>query len=200
MTFAVRSRTTARSAYTATRTSPPDAAVLPAVRGGGGGGRGGAAPANDTYGAGGSEDGYIATDPTNPDIYYAGGNNGSFLTRLNRHTGEQREVNPYPREFSGEESAILKERWQWTYPIVFSPVDPQDSLHRLAAPLEDDERWPELGSPQPRPHASRSEDDGCVRRSDHARHERPRGVRRHLRDRAVQAHDARHLDRLGRRH
>ena len=93
-------------------------------RGGRGGGRGGA-PANDTYGAGGSEDGYIATDPTNPDIYYAGGNNGSFLTRLNRHTSEQREVNPYPREFSGEESAILKERWQWTYPIVFSPVDPK---------------------------------------------------------------------------
>jgi photosystem II stability/assembly factor-like uncharacterized protein len=25
--------------------------------------------------------------------------------------------------FSGEESAVIKERWQWTYPIVFSPVD-----------------------------------------------------------------------------
>ena len=95
--------------------------------GGGGGGRGGPAPMTmaDTYGAGGSEDGYIATDPTNPDVYYAGGNNGSFLTRLNRRTGEQREVNPYPREFSGEESAILKERWQWTYPIIFSPVNPK---------------------------------------------------------------------------
>jgi photosystem II stability/assembly factor-like uncharacterized protein len=91
---------------------------------GGGGGRG-AAAAPETYTAGGSEDGYIATDPTNPDIYYAGGNNGSFLTRLDRRTGEEREVNPYPREFSGEESAILKERWQWTYPIVFSPVNPK---------------------------------------------------------------------------
>jgi photosystem II stability/assembly factor-like uncharacterized protein len=97
--------------------------------GGGGGGGRGAAPAHvtmaDTYGAGGSEDGYIATDPTNPDVFFAGGNNGSFLTRLNRRTGEQREVNPYPREFSGEESAILKERWQWTYPITFSPVNPK---------------------------------------------------------------------------
>jgi photosystem II stability/assembly factor-like uncharacterized protein len=87
---------------------------------GGGGGRGGA-PA--TYGAGGSEDGYIAPDPKDPDVFFSGGNNGSFLIRLNRRTGEQREVNPYPREFSGEPSSALIERWQWTYPIIFSPVD-----------------------------------------------------------------------------
>ena len=28
-------------------------------------------------------------------------------------------MNPYPREFSGEPSSALIERWQWTYPIVF---------------------------------------------------------------------------------
>ena len=32
-------------------------------------------------------------------------------------------MNPYPREFSGEPSSALIERWQWTYPIIFSPVD-----------------------------------------------------------------------------
>ena len=90
-------------------------------RGGGGGGRG-APPA--LYGAGGSEPGYIAPDPKDPDIFFAGGNNGSFLTRLNRRTGELREVGPYPRMFSGEPSSALVERWQWTYPIIFSPVDP----------------------------------------------------------------------------
>ena len=42
---------------------------------------------------------------SNPDIFYAGGNNGSFLTRLDRRTGNVREVNPYPREFSGERRA-----------------------------------------------------------------------------------------------
>jgi photosystem II stability/assembly factor-like uncharacterized protein len=88
----------------------------------GGGGRGAAAPA--PYGAGGSEDGYIAPDPKDIDVFFAGGNNGSFLTRLNRRTGEVREVGPYPRMFSGEPSSALKERWQWTYPIIFSPVDP----------------------------------------------------------------------------
>ncbi|HMF93077.1 MAG TPA: hypothetical protein VKE96_02230, partial [Vicinamibacterales bacterium] len=49
---------------------------------------------------------------------------GSFITRLDRRTGDLREVNPYPRFFSGENSASVIERWQWTFPIVFSPVDP----------------------------------------------------------------------------
>jgi photosystem II stability/assembly factor-like uncharacterized protein len=90
--------------------------------GGGGAGRDGAIPA--TYGAGGSEPGYIAPDPKDPDVFFSGGNNGSFLIRLNRKTNETREVGPYPRMFSGEPSSALVERWQWTYPIIFSPVDP----------------------------------------------------------------------------
>jgi photosystem II stability/assembly factor-like uncharacterized protein len=91
-------------------------------QGGRGGGRG-AAP--EIYSPGGSEDGYIAPDPRNPDIFYSGtnANGGGFLQKLNRRTGEVTEVSPYPRMFSGEESAVIKERWQWTYPIVFSPVD-----------------------------------------------------------------------------
>jgi photosystem II stability/assembly factor-like uncharacterized protein len=90
-------------------------------RGGGGGGRGGAP---EMYSPGGSEPGYVAPDPRNTDVFYAGGNNGSFLTRLDRRTGNLREVNPYPREFSGEAASEVVERWQWTYPIVFSPADP----------------------------------------------------------------------------
>ncbi len=86
-----------------------------------GGGRG-TAPAN--YTAGGSEPGYIAPDPKDPDVFFAGGNNGSFLTSLNRRTNELREVGPYPRMFSGEPASALVERWQWTYPIIFSYVDP----------------------------------------------------------------------------
>jgi photosystem II stability/assembly factor-like uncharacterized protein len=93
----------------------------PPQGGRGGGGRGGAIP---PYGVGGSEPGYIAPDPKDPDLFFAGGNNGTFLTRLNRRTGELREVNPYPRIYSGEPSSAIPERWQWTYPIVFSPVDP----------------------------------------------------------------------------
>jgi photosystem II stability/assembly factor-like uncharacterized protein len=100
---------------------PSDTNLGGGGRGGGGGGRGGAP---NLYSPGGSEPGYIAPDPKDPDIFYAGGNNGSFLTRLDRRTGVIREVNPYPRMFSGEPSSALVERWQWTYPIIFSPVDP----------------------------------------------------------------------------
>src|SRR5687767_1264262 len=77
------------------------------------------------YQAGGGEPGYIATHATDPDIFFGGTNNGSFLTRLNRRTGEFKEVGAYPRFFSGEPSRDVKERWQWTYPIIFSYVDPK---------------------------------------------------------------------------
>jgi photosystem II stability/assembly factor-like uncharacterized protein len=91
----------------------------PAGRGGGGGGN-----PTSWYQVGGGEPGYIAPDPKDINVFYAGANNGSFLTRFNRMTGEIKEVGAYPRFFSGENSASVVERWQWTYPIIFSPADP----------------------------------------------------------------------------
>ena len=76
------------------------------------------------YSPGGSEPGYVAPDPKDVDVFFAGGNNGSFLVRTDRRTGQSREVHPYPRMFSGEPASALVERVQWTFPIVFSPVDP----------------------------------------------------------------------------
>jgi hypothetical protein len=77
------------------------------------------------YGVGGTESATIAPDPTDLDVFFSGGNNGMFIQRLNRRTGESREVGPYPRVFSGEPSSALVERVQWTFPIIFSPVDPR---------------------------------------------------------------------------
>ncbi len=91
--------------------------------GGAGGGRGGA-PVVTAYSPGGAEPAYIAPDPKDVDSFFSGGNNGSFLVWTNRRTGQSREVHPYPRMFSGEPSSALPERVQWTFPIVFSPVDP----------------------------------------------------------------------------
>jgi len=111
----------------------------------GGGGRG--APPVAPYGAGGSEPGYIAPDPKDPDVFFGGGNNGTFMTRLNRRTGELREVNPYPRMFSGEPSSALVERWQWTYPIVFSPVDPNvlyTSSQHVWRTMDGGQRWDKI--------------------------------------------------------
>lgn len=76
------------------------------------------------YTAGGGEPGYMAPDPKNPDIYFAGTNNGGFLDKYDRRLGQGREVNPYPWMYSGEPSSEIRERWQWTYPIIFSPANP----------------------------------------------------------------------------
>jgi photosystem II stability/assembly factor-like uncharacterized protein len=89
-----------------------------------GGGRSGADAISAPYSVGGTEPASIAPDPKDLDVFFSGGNNGLFLERFNRRTGESREVGPYPRIFSGEPSSALIERIQWTFPIVFSPVDP----------------------------------------------------------------------------
>ncbi len=88
-----------------------------------GGGSYGRIPPVAPYQVGGGEPGYIAPDPTNPDVYFAGTNNGSFITRYDMRSGALKEVGAYPRFFSGEASNEVKERWQWTFPIIFSPVD-----------------------------------------------------------------------------
>ena len=91
---------------------------------GGGGGAGAAASANQVfYTVGGGESGYIAEDPKNPDIFYAG-SYGGLITRLNRKTGEEKAVNPYPDNPMGYATKDITERFQWTFPIVFSPTDP----------------------------------------------------------------------------
>ena len=77
-----------------------------------------------SYVAGGGEPGYIAPDPRNTDVFYSGTNNGAYVDRYDRKTGTSREVNPYPWFYSGEPASAIRERWQWTFPIIFSPVDP----------------------------------------------------------------------------
>jgi len=57
-------------------------------------------------------------------VFFAG-SYGGYLSRLDRQTGQQRSVNIYPNNPMGYSSIDIKERFQWTYPIVFSPLDPR---------------------------------------------------------------------------
>lgn len=75
------------------------------------------------YSVGGGESGWITQHPTMPDIFYAG-SQGALLTRYDRSNGQSRDIQVYPRFFSGEPSSALPERWQWTFPIMFAPQDP----------------------------------------------------------------------------
>jgi photosystem II stability/assembly factor-like uncharacterized protein len=98
---------------------------LAGAGGGGRGGRGGGAAVPEPYNPGGAEPGYIAPDPKDQDVFFSGSNNGGYIDRVNRRTGENREVGPYPRIYSGEPSSEIPQRIQWTFPIIFSPVDPK---------------------------------------------------------------------------
>jgi hypothetical protein len=72
---------------------------------------------------GGGESGYIAPDPHDPEVVYAGSYGGE-ITRYNHHTGEEMNVTPWPVNPIGSAAADQKYRFQWTEPIVFSPHDP----------------------------------------------------------------------------
>jgi photosystem II stability/assembly factor-like uncharacterized protein len=74
------------------------------------------------YAVGGGESGWITQHPEKPDIFYAG-SQGALLTRYDRSNGQIRDIQVYPRFFSGEPAEALPERWQWTFPIMFAPQD-----------------------------------------------------------------------------
>ena len=100
----------------------------------------------EMYAVGGGESGYIAPSPVNSNVFYAG-SQGALITRYDRSTGETRDIQPYPRFFSGEPSSALKERWQWTFPIVFSPLDPKTlyiSSQHLWKTSDDGQSWTKI--------------------------------------------------------
>ena len=77
----------------------------------------------DWYAVGGGESGYIAPDPKDPNIVYAGSYAGE-ITRFDKRTGQEQEISPWPLNTIGWGAADLKYRFQWTEPILFSPHDP----------------------------------------------------------------------------
>jgi len=77
----------------------------------------------DFYDVGGGESGYIAVRPDHPDIVFAG-SYGGLLTRTDTRTGLSRNVNAWPLNPMGHSAIDLTYRFQWTFPIVISPHDP----------------------------------------------------------------------------
>ena len=94
---------------------------------GGGGGRGAPAaptsPYSEFYGAAGGESGYMASDPTDPNVTY-GGNYSGVLDMQDRATGQRARLDPWPLNPMGHDARDSKYRFQWTYPIMNSPHDP----------------------------------------------------------------------------
>jgi photosystem II stability/assembly factor-like uncharacterized protein len=72
----------------------------------------------------GAESGYVVADPLNPDIVY-GGNYSGYLSRLDHKIGENRAVSVWPDDPLGGGIDVAKYRFQWNFPIFFSPHNPK---------------------------------------------------------------------------
>ena len=75
------------------------------------------------------ESGFICVDPKNPDIIYCGAVGSSpggagALQRYDYRTDQITLVNVWPEESTGLAPRDLRYRFAWTYPLVFSPHDP----------------------------------------------------------------------------
>jgi photosystem II stability/assembly factor-like uncharacterized protein len=77
----------------------------------------------DWYPVGGGESGYIAPHPQDPNIVYAG-SYGGYITRYDHRTKQLRNIQAWPDNPIGAGAGEQKYRFQWTFPIVFSPHDP----------------------------------------------------------------------------
>ena len=89
----------------------------------------GTIPWSDCYTVGTSESGDIAVHPTNPHIVFSGAvgsspGGGGNLLRYDHSTGQSRIVTVWPELTTGYGARDMKYRFQWTYPILFSPHDP----------------------------------------------------------------------------
>jgi photosystem II stability/assembly factor-like uncharacterized protein len=81
----------------------------------------------ETYPIGGGESGYIAVRPDHPDVTYAG-SYGGLLTRYDHRTRQARNIAVWPENPIGWTAGDQRYRFQWTFPIVISPHDP-DTLY-----------------------------------------------------------------------
>lgn len=72
----------------------------------------------------GGESAHIAIDPLDNDIVY-GGSYGGYLSRINHRTKQEQAVNIWPDDPMGHGAEDMKYRFQWNFPVFFSPNDPK---------------------------------------------------------------------------
>ena len=111
--------------------------------------------------AGTGESGYVAVSPTDPDVIFVGAigsspGGGNALQRYDRKTNQIRLVTTWPEERRGWGARAFTQRFAWTYPILFSPHDPQTLYvggNRIHKSTDEGQTWapisPDLSKADP---------------------------------------------------
>lgn len=78
---------------------------------------------SDWYEVGGGESGYVAVRSDDPNIVYTGNYQG-YIARYDHRNRQARNIAVWPELASGWGAKDQKYRFQWTFPILLSPHDP----------------------------------------------------------------------------
>lgn len=92
------------------------------------------------------ESAHLAPDPLNPDVVYGSDYKG-YMSMQNLATGQERSTNVWPDLPAGSGAEIMKYRFNWNYPIVFSPHNPKKlyaGSNHLHATYNGGESWEEI--------------------------------------------------------
>lgn len=104
---------------------------------------GGGITERDWHDVGGGESGWIAADPLDSNFVYAGSYDG-LLTRLDTKGGTMRDVNAWPDNPMGSGVEAMKYRFQWSFPLLFSPHNPKRlyaGSNVLLATTDEGQHW-----------------------------------------------------------
>jgi len=71
----------------------------------------------------GGESAHLAPDPKNNEIVYGGTYKG-YMMMKDHSNGQNRSVNVWPDNPAGSGAEVMKYRFNWNFPIIFSPNDP----------------------------------------------------------------------------
>ena len=145
--------------------------------------------AADWYDVGGGESGWIAPDPRNSQIVYAGSYDG-----LHHAPGQAHRAEPQHQRVARQHDGLRRGGDEVPLPVELPDrlfaARSEDAVHRLQRADEDHQRGTELGGDQSRPDAQRQIQDGHVGRTDHAG-QHQRGVLLHASSRSSNRRSAR---------
>ncbi len=82
----------------------------------------------DWYPVGGGESAFIAFDPNNPELIYAGSYQGN-ISVYNHNTKDAKDIMAYPTVGLAITPSTMKYRYNWNAPIVVQPQNPKVIYH-----------------------------------------------------------------------